>query len=81
MTSSRAKILGQPVNDVGSQPADAAAMKATFVWKAAEQGKTQHHPAGSACQACDIMRGEELLPVREALVDVRRETNAVRRSW
>ena len=68
------------MNDVGSQPADTTAVKTTFAWESAEQRETQHHPTRSARQTCHIVRGEEFFPVRELLVDVRRETNAMRRS-
>lgn len=79
MVGARSEILGQPANDVRAQPADISTVKATFAWDAAEQGETQHHPPRPACQACHIVRGEHLFPNRELLVDVRRETNAMRR--
>ena len=75
-----AQILCEPTDHVRPQPAETTAVKATFAWEAAEQGETQHHPARSAGQACHIVGGEKLFPVWELLVDVRRETNAIRRS-
>ncbi len=72
-----AQILREPTDDVRPQPADTAAMKATLAWESAEQSETQYHPARSAGQACHIVGGEELFPVRELLIDVRRETDAI----
>jgi hypothetical protein len=74
-----AQIICKPMEHVRAQPADAAAAKATFAGESAEQGETQYHPARPACQACHIVRGKHLFPIRELLVDLRRETNAMRR--
>lgn len=73
LAAHEADIVGEPLEDVTSQPADPPAVKKTFSREATEQRQRSDYPAMTSCQASYVMSGQQLLERGKSLIDPLRE--------
>lgn len=73
LAAHEAGIVGEPLEDVTSQPADPPAVKTTSSREATEQRQRSEYPAMAPCEAGYVMSGQQLLEGGESLVDPLRE--------
>ena len=64
------QILGEPMNDVGSQPTDRSAVKPLFPRESAKHRHAQQYPLRPARKPRDVVSAQELLPGRESLIHI-----------
>ena len=73
LAAHEADILGEPLEDITSQPADPPAVKTTSSREAAEQRQRCEDPAMAPCEAGYVMSCQQLLEGRKSLIDPLRE--------
>jgi hypothetical protein len=73
LAAHEADIVGEPLEDVTSQPADPPAVKTTSSREATEQRQRSEYPAMAPCQAGYVMSRQQLLERGKSLIDSLRE--------
>lgn len=75
------QILRQPIADIASQPADAAAVETLFSRKLAKYGDAEQPPSWPALKPRDVVSAQALLPDMEAIVCTELQTMSVMRAF